>query len=80
MGHDLDKELWDRNDVAGYLNIRPGTVYDWAAKGYLPCIRFGFGKKKKRVRFKQAEIDEWLEKQISEGRTTRIPKKFLEAK
>jgi len=43
-------------EVAMSLQIKPATLYAWAAQGRIPCIKIhGL------IRFKQEEIDQWVE-------------------
>ena len=44
------------NEVADYLRVHVQTVWMWAREGSIPCIKIGNG-----YRFKQEEIDNWLE-------------------
>ena len=61
------------------LNIKVSTVYEWARMDYIPHVHLGVGKKKPRVRFSRTAVQEWLESKSKQGRTTRIPKLFLES-
>ena len=43
-------------EVATCLQIKPSTLYAWAAQGRIPCLKIhGL------VRFRKDEIDHWLE-------------------
>ena len=43
-------------EVATRLQIKPSTLYAWAAQGRIPCLKIhGL------VRFRKDEIDQWLE-------------------
>jgi excisionase family DNA binding protein len=43
-------------EVATRLQIKPSTLYAWAAQGRIPCLRIhGL------VRFRKDEIDQWVE-------------------
>lgn len=43
-------------EVATRLQIKPSTLYAWAAQGRIPCLKIhGL------VRFRRDEIDQWLE-------------------
>ena len=49
-------EYWDVQTVSKYLSIKPCTLYAWAAQGRIPCLKIhGL------VRFRQSEIDQWVE-------------------
>jgi len=41
--------------LSEYINVKPKTVYSWVTQGILPFYRIGGC-----IRFKKAEIDEWL--------------------
>jgi excisionase family DNA binding protein len=43
-------------DVAGWLSIHEKTIYEWAEKGKLPCIRVG-----NRLRFDASDVSRWLQ-------------------
>lgn len=44
-------------DLSARLNIKSSTLYLWAAKGEIPCLKIhGL------VRFRENEIDQWLER------------------
>lgn len=48
--------LLDINAVSKLLNIKPCTLYAWAAQGRIPCVKIhGL------VRFRKDEIDQWVE-------------------
>ena len=42
-------------DLSTRLNIKPSTLYAWAAQGKIPCRKI-YGL----IRFDPAEIDRWL--------------------
>ena len=43
-------------EVATRLQIKPSTLYAWAAQGRLPCFKIhGL------VRFRREDLDQWLE-------------------
>lgn len=48
--------LWQAKHVATYLDVNIQTVWSWAREGSIPCFRVG-----DNYRFKQEEIDKWLE-------------------
>jgi excisionase family DNA binding protein len=52
------EQLWTAHDVAHYLNCSQQAVYQWAARGELPCLHAGTLR-----RFRRADVDAWLEKQ-----------------
>lgn len=44
--------------VLGYLNTTPRTIYRLIRNGELPAIRIG-----RRWRFRRADLDQWVERQ-----------------
>jgi excisionase family DNA binding protein len=55
-----DDAVMDAQDAASLLKVRPGTVYDWAARGVLPHIRILAGKRRPVIRFRRADLDRFL--------------------
>jgi len=52
----MSSDYWDVQTLSAYLNIKPCTLYAWAAQGRIPCLKIhGL------VRFRKVEIDCWLE-------------------
>ena len=49
-------------DVSAYLNIKPTTLYGKIGAGEIPHYKIG-----RLIRFKQEEIDQWLELQKRGG-------------
>jgi len=45
-------------ELAGYLQVKKRTVYDWVKKGKIPAI-----KTVGQWRFKREQIDLWLQDQ-----------------
>ncbi|QUH05409.1 helix-turn-helix domain-containing protein [Saccharopolyspora erythraea] len=53
------RNLWGPQDVAAYLGVPVGTVYQWRSRGGgPPGHRVG-----KYVRYKPADVEEWFESQ-----------------
>ena len=48
-------------DVAGYLKLKPQTIYTWAQEKKIPAAKLG-----KEWRFKKSIIDEWFFQHIDE--------------
>ena len=59
-----DDEWWDAERVAAYLNLTPKTVREGAVKGTLPGHKYPAGSSRGRWRFKQAELDRFLNKRV----------------
>lgn len=53
------EQLWRADQVAAYLQITKSAVYKLAARGELPCRRFGG----QTIRFVPAEIRAWVNDQ-----------------
>ena len=49
-------ELLSLHDAASYLQLAPQTLYGFTSKGTIPFI-----KKGKKLYFRLAELDKWLE-------------------
>lgn len=50
-------QLWSAKDVSIYLGVHVQTVWSWAREGAIPCFNL-----EGKYRFRQSEIDSWLEK------------------
>jgi excisionase family DNA binding protein len=50
-----DDEVMDAEDVAAFLGVDRKTVYDYAARGEIPCRRLG-----KRLLFSRTALVAWL--------------------
>jgi excisionase family DNA binding protein len=48
--------LWGIEEVSSYLGIPQSSIYKMTAKGVIPHVKLGG-----RVRFRQADIDRWLD-------------------
>jgi len=58
-------DVLDATEAAAYLKISYWTVVTRAKKGLIPCFKIG-----KRVLFRTASLDEWMQNQEQ----ARIPK------
>ena len=47
--------------VLGYLNTTPRTIYRLIRNGELPAIRIG-----RQWRFRRADLDQWVERQAGD--------------
>ena len=52
----LEEPLLTVRELAELLGLREQTVYDWVAKGRIPCVRLS-----RSLRFDRSAIREWLE-------------------
>jgi excisionase family DNA binding protein len=60
----VKQRLWTVQDVAEYLGVPVGTLYDWRCKGYGPrSKRVG-----RYVRYEEDAVREWFAK-LDEGGT-----------
>ncbi len=68
----MSLELEKAKATAKKLKCSPSQVYEMAARGDLPCVRFprGPGKTRSSVRFDPEAIEEWIAKH-SEGQLQR---------
>jgi excisionase family DNA binding protein len=48
--------LWTVNELAEYLQIKPSTLYAWAAQGKIRCLKING-----LLRFHADEITQWIE-------------------
>lgn len=55
------RNLWGIDDVASYLGVPVGTLYQWRSRGYGPIGR----KIGKYVRFKPEDVEDWFESQAA---------------
>lgn len=62
-GKDAPEPLMTVDEIAGYLKVSPGHIYNCVSKGEIPFVKVGAA-----VRFRRSEVDRWVEEQA--GRTT----------
>jgi excisionase family DNA binding protein len=60
------ERLLDVEEIAEFLRVKPGTIYQWTHEGYIPYIKIG-----KLLRFRRSKILKWLENKSTNGRKTR---------
>jgi len=64
----MDK-LLTAQEIATYLGVQPSTIYQWTHQGYIPHIKLG-----KFVRFKENDVEKWVEGKNEVGRSSqKIP-------
>jgi excisionase family DNA binding protein len=66
---DLGKEFFTIEQLSEYLNLKRSTLYLQVETGQIPHYRIG-----RLLRFKKAEIDEWLASHRIAPKTHRSPK------
>ena len=58
------EKLLTVKELAEWLQISPSTIYQWTHTGFVPHYKLPKG-----VRFKEEEIERWLKKRKSNGRS-----------
>jgi excisionase family DNA binding protein len=56
-------KLLSPREVAEYVNVPLATLYGWQSKGTGPK----FFKVGKHVRYRQAQVDKWLDEHMPDG-------------
>ena len=59
-------KLLTKDEVAEMLGVKPSTIYQWTHEGFIPYVKI-----KNLVRFRQSDIDKWIEDRANNGRKTR---------
>jgi PTS system nitrogen regulatory IIA component len=70
-----DHEIMTVEEVAEYLRVSERTVYEWAQKGQIPAGKLGT-----TWRFKRNEIERWVDRRLSSGRSAASAQPFAIAK
>jgi excisionase family DNA binding protein len=52
----MHERLMTVRELAAFLGLHEKTIYDWTARGELPCVRLG-----KRLRFQASDVSRWLQ-------------------
>ena len=58
-------------EIAQLLGVKQSTIYQWTHMGFIPHIKLGG-----LLRFKEADIDRWLEKRSRLGRISKRQQVF----
>ena len=61
-GGDSGKEILTIEELAGYLRLKPQTIYKWVQGNRIPAAKLG-----KEWRFRKSTIDRWLDEQMLAG-------------
>ena len=61
----IEEEILTIDEVAKYLRVSERTVYDWAQKGEIPAGKIGTA-----WRFRQSEIEQWVNSRLSGAQKT----------
>jgi len=59
------EKLLTPQEIAEVLGVQPSTIYQWTHQGYIPHVKIG-----KFVRFKEKDVEKWVEKISNTGRST----------
>jgi len=59
-------KLLTKDEVAEMLGVKPSTIYQWTHEGFIPHVKI-----RNLVRFRQYDIDKWIEDRATDGRRTR---------
>ena len=62
------KELLNSAQVAGWLNVKESTIRKWTHYGFIPHVKLG-----RCVRFRENEIEKWLQERSEKGRSSMTP-------
>jgi excisionase family DNA binding protein len=54
--------------VAELLNVAESTIRKWVHYGFIPHVKLG-----RAVRFREKEIEAWIEERAEKGRATLAP-------
>ena len=60
MTNEIGAQLMTAEEVSRLLRIKPATLYEAAAKGRIPCVRLWEGRRKALVRFRLADLEEFI--------------------
>lgn len=59
----IDNNLMDVKEAAAYLKVPAATIYNYTMKGKIPHSHLG-----KLLRFRKADIDDWLSETGCDGK------------
>ena len=62
------KELLTTGEVAQWLKVAESTVRKWVHYGFIPHVKIG-----RCVRFREEDIETWLQERTEKGRATLAP-------
>ncbi len=60
------QRLLKPQEIADLLCVKPSTIYQWTHEDYIPHIKVG-----RFVRFRENDVEEWIEKKNNCGRINR---------
>jgi excisionase family DNA binding protein len=64
--------LLSARELANLLGFSPATIVDWAEASKIPAFKIGG-----RLRFRESEVEAWLEQRRLETSSRREPEKVL---
>jgi excisionase family DNA binding protein len=59
------EKLLTVEELGELIQVSPKTIYQWTHTGFIPHYKF-----RKGLRFRQADIEEWLRRKKRRGRST----------
>jgi len=62
------RKLLTVEEVAELLSVKKSTIYSWTHSGFIPHVKLG-----NKLRFKESEIEKWIEKRSVRGRSQYRP-------
>ena len=60
------ENLLTPQEIADVLGVKASTIYQWTHEEYIPHVKLG-----RFVRFRQSQVERWLEKHENGGRKRR---------
>ena len=54
------------DEIAEKLGVKTSTIYQWTHQGYIPHVKLG-----RFVRFRETEVQGWLDKRVNVGKLCR---------
>ena len=64
----VEGPLLTAQEVADLLAVRPSTVYDAVYRGVLPAVRLWEGRRRTLIRFRRADIEEFIRQRTTAAR------------
>ncbi len=54
----MNDKLWNTEEVAEYLGVKPDTIRTWQSQRKIPFVKVG-----RTTRYRKQQIDQWVEEQ-----------------
>ncbi len=61
-------QLMNTPQLAGWLQMSESTIRKWVHYGFIPHVKLG-----RAVRFREKDVEAWIEERAEWGRTTLAP-------